>query len=74
MIGSQGLKGRLWTYRIAISHLLDLVIVLTFGQPSKAIWEQFATVRVQLFSVVHGELCPKGVDGDDERSTVSLKL
>lgn len=62
------------THRVNVSHSFDLVIVLTLGQPCQSLRIQTATCGVQLLTVIHGQLCPKRVDGDNECTPVCLKL
>lgn len=68
------MKTDTWTYRVEISHGLDLLIVICPGQLSKAFWVKLATMGEEFSTVLLGQLCAKRVDGDDEGSPVRLKL
>lgn len=62
------------TYRVIVGHVLDLLIVISPSQLGQALWVQPPTVWKELGTVLLGELCAEGVDGDDEGSSVSFKL
>ena len=62
------------THRVNVGNSLDLVVVLALGQLSKTFRMQSATCWVELFPIVHSQLCPKGVDGNNESTPVCLKL
>lgn len=61
-------------HRVDFCHLPNLLVVLTLGQLVEAIREQLPTGGVQLLPVVSSQLCSKGVDGDDEGTTIGFKL
>ena len=63
-----------WTYGIEISNGLDLLVVVSTGQLSKAFWVKLATVGEELGTVLLGQLGSERVDGDDEGSPVGLEL
>lgn len=63
-----------FSYRIVISHCFDLLVVICPGQLGQTFWIELPTVRKELCTVFFGELRAKGVDGDNEGSSVSLKL
>lgn len=62
------------TYRVVISYVLDLFIVISPSQLSQALRVESATVWKQLGTVLLGQLCAERVDGDDEGSAVCFKL
>lgn len=62
------------TYRIEISHSSNLFIIICLGQPRQSLRVQLATLGIQLIPIIFAKLSPEGVDGDDESSTISLKL
>ena len=41
------------THRVAVSHSLDLVVVLTLGQSVQPLWVELTTRGVELLAVVH---------------------
>ena len=57
-----------------VSHLSNLIIVISLGQQLKTVGVKLPTTGVQLGSVLFCQLCSKGVDGDNEGPSVCLKL
>ena len=41
------------THRVAVSHSLDLVVVLALGQSVQPLWVELTTRGVELLAVVH---------------------
>lgn len=78
----QGLVSRIATctlkkqfvFRVVISYILDLFIVISPRQLSQALRVEPATVREELGTVLLGQLCAERVDGDDESAAVCFKL
>ena len=62
------------SYRIKLCHLLHILCVVGPSEGSQAIRVQLATLRVQLLTVLIGELRAKAVQCDDESSAISFKL
>lgn len=62
------------THRVVVGHVLDLLIVISPSQLGQTLWVQSPAVWKELGTVLLGELCAEGVDGDDEGSSVSFKL
>lgn len=61
-------------YPVVFSHTSHLIVVIGTSESLQPIRIELATCRIQLLTVVFGQLCPKGVDGDDEGSTIGLEL
>lgn len=57
-----------------VSHLSNLIIVISLGQQLKTVGVQLPTTGVKLGSVLFCQLRSKGVDGDNEGPSVCLKL
>ena len=57
-----------------VSHLSNLIIVISLGQQLKTVGVQLPATGVKLGSVLFCQLRSKGVDGDDEGPSVCLKL
>lgn len=62
------------THRVVVSHVLDLFVVISPRQLGQALWVKPPAVRKELGTVLLGQLCAKGVDGDDEGAAVCFKL
>lgn len=62
------------THGVEVRHGLDLLIVICPSELSKAFWVKLAAVREELGAVLFGQLRAERVDGDDEGSSIGLKL
>ena len=62
------------THRVVVGHVLDLLIVVSSSQLGQALWVEPSTVREELGTVLFGQLCAEGVNGDDESAAVCFKL
>lgn len=62
------------THRVVVSHVLDLLIVISPSQLGQTFWVQPPAVWKELGTVLLRELCAEGIDGDDEGSSVGFKL
>ena len=62
------------TYWVAVCNSLDLVIIFTASKSDQSIRIEFPTCWVELFTVIHTQLCPKRVDGNDKCTTIRFKL
>lgn len=62
------------TYPVNVSHLSDLIIVISLGQQLQTVGVEVPTAGVQLGPVFFCQLCSKRVDGNDESSSVCFKL
>jgi hypothetical protein len=62
------------THRVVISHVLDLLIVISPSQLSQTLRVEASAVRKELGTVLLGQLCAERVDGDDEGAAVCFKL
>lgn len=63
-----------YTYRVKIGNSFDLLVVICSSQLRQAFRVKFATVREELCTVLLGQFCAEGVDGNDKGSPVSFKL
>lgn len=63
-----------FVFRVVISYILDLFIVISPSQLSQALRVESATVWKELGTVLLGQLCAERVDGDDEGAAVCFKL
>lgn len=61
-------------YRVVICHCSDLFIIIGSGQPRQSLWVQLAALRIKLVTIILTKFSAKGIDGDNESSTISLKL
>lgn len=62
------------THRVVVSHVLNLFIVISSSQLGQTLWVEPPTVWKELGTVLFGQLCAKGVNGDDEGAAVCFKL
>ena len=62
------------THRVVVGHVLDLLIVVGSSQLGQALRVEPSTVREELGTVLLGQLCAEGVNGDDEGAAVCFKL
>ena len=68
------LKCKVKMYRVVICHCSDLFIIIGSGQPRQSLWVQLATLGIKLVTIILTKFSAKGIDGDNESSTISLKL
>jgi hypothetical protein len=61
-------------YPIVFSDTPDLVVVVSPGKGLESIWVKFSAGRVQLLTVVLGQLRAERVDRDDEGPAIGLEL
>lgn len=61
-------------YRVVICHCSDLFIIISSGQPRQSLWVQLAALGIKLVTIILTKFSAKGIDGDNESSTISLKL
>lgn len=59
---------------IVFGYSFHLLVVISARQGGQAIGIQFPAARVQLSTVILGELSTKGVNGDDDSTAISLEL
>ena len=62
------------THRVVVGHVLDLLIVISSSQLGQALRVEPSTVWEELGTVLLGQLCAEGVNGDDEGAAVCFKL
>jgi len=60
--------------RVILGHGLHLLVVVSPSQSGQAVGVHLAAVGIQLGTVVLGQLGAERVDGDDDRTTIGLKL
>ena len=62
------------TYRVVVSYSSNLFIIICLGQSCKPFWIQFSAFGIQLIAIIFTKFSTKGVDSDDESTTIGFKL
>ena len=62
------------TYRVVVSYSSNLFIIICLGQSCKPFWIKFSAFGIQLIAIIFPKFSTKGVDSDDESTTISFKL
>ena len=62
------------TYRVVVSYSSNLFIIICLGQSCKPLWIKFSAFGIQLIAIIFTKFSTKGVDSDDESTTISFKL